>query len=115
MPDKKDVLAVEIGKRIAARRNQLGLTQEQAAEKAGLTQQFFANVETGGKNIRAESIIKVSKALDVSADFLLTGTVSDIDHNRLVKMLGSLDEEHFLMIETIIKDILKFGGFEKES
>lgn len=112
MPDKKDELAAEIGRRIAARRNQLGLTQEQAAEKAGLTQQFFASVETGGKNMRAESIIKVSRALDISTDFLLTGAVSDIDCSRLVKMLEPLDETHFLIIETIIQNIIKFGGFE---
>ena len=44
MPVKKDALAADMGKRIAARRNQLGLTQAEAAEKAGLTQQFFACV-----------------------------------------------------------------------
>ena len=44
MAENKSPLAIEIGRRIASRRNQLGLTQEQAAEKAGLTQQFFASV-----------------------------------------------------------------------
>ena len=66
---EKDKLAVEIGRRIANGRKQLSLTQEEAAERAGLTQQFFASVETGTKNIRAESIIKVTKALDISAVF----------------------------------------------
>lgn len=112
MPDKKDFSASEIGRRIAARRNQLGLTQEQAVEKAGLTQQFFASVETGAKNMRAESIIKVSKALNMSTDFLLTGKISNIDCNRLMNMLQSLDDTHFLEIETIILDIMRFGGFE---
>lgn len=114
MPDKKDTLAAEIGRRIAARRNQLGLTQEVAAERSGLTQQFFASVESGAKNIRAESIIKVSKGLNISADFLLTGEVSDLDCNRLTKMLKSLDENHFLEVETIIMDVLRFGGYEIE-
>ena len=52
MGTEKSTLAIEIGRRIAERRKQLGLTQAQAAEKAGLTQQFFASVETGAKNIR---------------------------------------------------------------
>lgn len=112
MPDNKDKLASEIGRRIAARRKQLGLTQEQAAERAGLTQQFFASVETGTKNIRAESIVNVSKALNISADFLLTGEVADLDCNRLMKMLKALDEKHFMEIETIILDVLRFGGYE---
>lgn len=115
MPAKKDILAVDIGRRIAARRNQLGLTQAEAAEKSGLTQQFFASVETGTKNIRAESIIKVSKALNVSTDFLLTGTVSDIDRTRLVKLLEQLDETRFIELEAIIQDILRFGGYRDES
>ncbi len=108
---QKDKLAVEIGRRIASRRKQLGLTQAEAAERADLTQQFFASVETGSKNIRAESIIKVSKALNISTDFLLTGIVSDLDRNRLMMMLEPLDEFHFLMIEGIIQDLLRFGGY----
>lgn len=111
MLDKNESLASEIGKRIAIRRNQLGLTQEQAAERSGLTQQFFASVETGAKNIRAESIIRVSKALNISTDFLLTGTVSDIDCDRLTNMLKQLDEKQFLEIESIIIQILKFSGY----
>ena len=49
---KRDLLfAKEMGKRIAQRRKELGLTQEKAAERCGLSLQFFASVETGGKNV----------------------------------------------------------------
>lgn len=112
MAEKNDTLAAEIGRRIATRRHQLGLTQAEAAERAGLTQQFFACVETGTKNIRAESIIKVSKALNISTDYLLTGMVSDIDRNRLVQMLETLDETRFCEMEAIIQSIIRFGGYE---
>ena len=115
MPSKKDALAADMGRRIAARRNQLGLTQAEAAERAGLTQQFFACVETGTKNIRAESIIGVSKALNVSADYLLTGEVTDIDRSRLIKMFESLDTVRFMEMETIIHDILQFGGYNMDT
>lgn len=115
MGTEKSTLAIEIGRRIAERRKQLGLTtQAQAAEKAGLTQQFFASVETGAKNIRAESIIKVSRALNISADFLLTGIVTDLDRHQVMKMLEPLDERQFLEIQNIIRDILKFGGCPPE-
>lgn len=113
MGTEKSTLAIEIGRRIAERRKQLGLTQAQAAEKAGLTQQFFASVETGAKNI-AESIIKVSRALNISADFLLTGIVTDLDRHQVMKMLEPLDERQFLEIQNIIRDILKFGGCPPE-
>lgn len=112
MPDKKDELAVEIGRRIASRRKQLGLTQEQAAERSGLTQQFFASVETGAKNMRAESIVKVSRGLNLSTDFLLTGQVSEIDCGNIVAMLKPLTGQEFLKMEDIVRDILKFSGHD---
>lgn len=114
MGKEKSELAVEIGRRIATRRNQLGLTQAQAAELSGLTQQFFASVETGSKNIRAESIIKVSKALNISADFLLTGMVTNFERHELMRMLEPLDEAQFFKIEDIIRDVLKFGGYDTD-
>lgn len=114
MDTKKDSLAPEIGHRIAVRRNQLGLTQAQAAELSGLTQQFFASVETGKKNMRADSIVKVSRALKVSTDFLLTGEVTDYERNRLVQMLEPLDETQFYKVEEIIKNILSFGGYDTQ-
>ena len=103
--------AAEIGRRISDRRKQLGLTQEQAAEKADLTQQFFASVESGSKNIRAESIIKVCYALDLSTDFLLKGVTTDLDRSRIVKLLERLDPPQQMEMEQIILQILKFSGY----
>ena len=90
------------------------MTQAEATELSGLTQQFFASVETGRKNMRADSIIKVSKALGVSTDFLLTGVVTDFERTRLTRMLEPLDEAQLYMVEEIIKNILKFGGYTTE-
>ena len=115
MNKKKDSLAPDIGRRIASRRKQLGLTQGQAAELSDLTQQFFASVETGKKNMRADSIVKVAKGLNVSTDFLLTGKVTDFERNRLVQMLEPLDEAQFYVIEELIKNVLRFGGYHIKS
>lgn len=114
MNNKRDNLASDIGCRIATRRNQLGLTQAEAAELSGLTQQFFASVETGRKNMRAESIIKVSKALNISADFLLTGDITDFERTRLMQMLEPLNATQLYLVEEIIKHILEFGGYNSK-
>ena len=55
--------AKEMGKRVAQRRKELGLTQEKAAERCGLSQQFFASIETGGKNVRGESLLELDQLL----------------------------------------------------
>ena len=106
MAQQRDPVAVEIGARIADRRKQLGWTQEQAAERAGLSHQFFACVERGLKNIRAESVIKISRAMYVSTDYILLGISSDIDRNHLVEMMSPLDETQLKCLEEIIKNYI---------
>lgn len=113
MPEHAKPLAAEIGSRIARRRKQLGLTQEQAAERSGLSHQFFACVERGIKNIRAESILKISKAMDISADYILTGQSSDVDRTHLLELMEPLDEVQLKCLEDIIKSFATACGHGK--
>lgn len=62
----------EFGKRIIERRKQLSFTQEALAEKADVTTQFVSYAESGKLAMRPENLLKVSAALEVSADYLLT-------------------------------------------
>lgn len=112
MLEKANPLAAEIGSRIAQRRKQLGLTQEQAAERSGLSHQFFACVERGIKNIRAESIIKISKAMDISADYILIGQSSDVDRSHLLALLAPLNEKQLKCAEDILKSFVAACGYE---
>lgn len=101
---KRDLLfAKEMGKRIARRRKELGLTQEKAAERCGLSLQFFASVETGGKNVRAESLAKLAEGLEVSADQLLLGRVTDFDLARDLQCLKRLNEEEYQRLMTVME------------
>lgn len=104
---------VEIGERIAKRRKQLNMTQEQAAERSGLSHQFFACVERGSKNMRAESIIKLSKALDMSTDYILLGKSNDSDRKYLLELLEPLDEVQLKCMEDIMKSYLVACGHIK--
>lgn len=106
MTEKDNQLAKDIGARIAQRRKELGWTQEQAAEKADLSQQFFACVERGIKNIRAESIIKISKSMDISADYLLMGKCTNIDRSNITKLFNELDHTQLMLLEKIIKNYI---------
>lgn len=68
-----DEFLCEMGKRISTRRKGLGMTQEGLAEKAGLTSQTISTAETGTKALRPQNIVKLCKALETSADYLLFG------------------------------------------
>ena len=57
-----------IGKRIKQCRERLGLTQEQFAEKTGLTTNYISTVERGASFPRCEKLILILNSLEVSAD-----------------------------------------------
>ena len=69
----------DIGRRIMERRKTLGLTQEALAEKGGVTAQFISYAEAGKRAMRPENLLKIAVALEVSADYLLTGDIIDKD------------------------------------
>ena len=74
---KQEDTPKNVEKRILEYRKKLALTQEQAAESASVSHQFFLLIEIGKKNMQAENIVKVANALRVSTDYLLTGKRSN--------------------------------------
>ena len=99
---EKDFSAIAIGKRITECRNMLGLTQEELAEKGDMTTQFVSYAESGKRVIRSENLLKLSKALEVSADFLLTGEIVDKDMFIMSEKLSKLSSKQFKFIESIV-------------
>lgn len=55
-----------LGKNIKKRRKELKLTQQQLAEKAGIGLNFLGKIEVAYAKPSFETIIKISKALDIS-------------------------------------------------
>ena len=105
-------LSQEIGMRILCRRKQLRLTQEQMAEKAGVSHQFFSCVELGRKNMRAENIVRLSCAMEVSTDYILMGKSNDVDYSYFTSMLKKLNETQLRCVEEVIKNILVACGYD---
>ncbi len=55
-----------IGKRVRELRNNLGISQEELADLAGLDRTYITSVECGRRNISIVNIEKLAKALDVT-------------------------------------------------
>lgn len=100
MADK--VLLKAMGKRICERRKFLGLTQEQLAERIGVSVQMISNLELGKKAIRPENLVKICSVLTVSSDFILTGKKNADDKNILMDKINSLSDEDYKMMEMLI-------------
>ena len=105
MPDNnKDNLLIKMGKRIAARRKTLKMTQEEFADRLGVSVPMVSNLEQGKKAIRPENLVKVCEELGLSADYLLTGkTVTSGDASCMIAEIESLDVEEICILRTIAK------------
>lgn len=64
---------IDIGMRIRSRRIELRLTREHLAQLADISDRFLYDIESGQKGLSAETLYKLSKALEVSADWVLGG------------------------------------------
>lgn len=103
----EEINLLEIGKRITERRKKLGMTQEMLAEKGDLTPQFVSYAESGKRAMRPENVIKLAKALEVSADYLLTGNIVDKDLLILSDKMRKLSPEMLHIVENIIDECVK--------
>ncbi len=87
----KEYLNKEIGLRVRRRREVLGCTREQIAERANISVQFLFDIEKGKKSMTAMTIVNLAEALSVSIDFLLLGAEKkDEQHNAEWEQMFSL-------------------------
>ena len=65
-----------LGLRIREARKKLKMTQEQLAEKVGITDVYICEIERGNKMPSIPVLIAIVEALDISADYLLRDNIS---------------------------------------
>ena len=92
----------EMGQRIMLRRKSLHLTQEELADRLGVSTQMISNLELGKKAIRPENLAKVCQVLELSADFVLTGAQTHTAVDAVAEKLGPLTEKELQMVSNMI-------------
>lgn len=68
---------MEFSERLKKLRKDTGLTQVDVASKLGISQQAYASWERGIKKPTQENLVKLSKILYVSVDYLLGNSEKD--------------------------------------
>ena len=63
---------MSLADRVKRKRLELGMTQTEAAEKAGIRQQSWQSIEDG-KTLKPRNIIGIAKALNCDASWLMNG------------------------------------------
>ncbi len=92
----------DMGQRIMVRRKTLRMTQEELAEKLGVSTQMISNLELGKKAIRPENLAKICDALGLSADFVLTGTNTKTAVDTVAEKLVQLTAEELQIVSDMI-------------
>lgn len=80
---------VSIGERIRKRRNELHITQTQVQKETGISSGNLSGIEAGRSLPSASALIGLSKMLDCTTDWILTG-VSPISENMSI---SNIEEE----------------------
>ena len=85
----------KIGNKILALRKKMGLTQAELAEKAGLADRTYADIERGNVNMRIETFLKICDSLRVTPDAILTeeNTALQLKQEEVMKKLTDCSEK----------------------
>ena len=79
---------MSLGDKVRYAREQMGLTTQILAEKAGVSQPYISEIENGNKNPSAKTIMKLAASLNVPGEFLLRNdvkTLAEMDIESAVK------------------------------
>jgi len=66
-----------VGERIKKRRTELGWTQDQLAQKAGISKSFLSDLENGKRSVSADNLLDIARVLNLSLDYLMKGEESE--------------------------------------
>jgi transcriptional regulator with XRE-family HTH domain len=70
---KRDPILAAFGRNVRQRREAMQFTQELLAEQAGLDRTYISDIERGTRNPGVKNVVRLGKALGISAAQLLEG------------------------------------------
>ena len=80
----------EIGRRLRQRRVEMALTQEELAEKAGISISFVGHIVRGEKSASLETYRRLCECLGVSLDWMAYGKRATLCDGSQCDMLNDL-------------------------
>jgi len=88
---------VDFGRRLKELRKQSGLTQQQLADRIGVTKSVISFYELRERSPSPEVLAKLSYVFHISTDWLL-----GIEHNKTIDVSG-LDDEDIKAVQLIVE------------
>lgn len=78
-----EVDTLQIGNRIRQKREELHMTREQLSEILDITPKFCSDIETGARGMSLKTLMRISKTLYMSTEYILFGEESENDKTPL--------------------------------
>ena len=95
----------KIGQKIRKYRKAEGLSQEELAERIGISVTHMSHIETGNTKLSLPFFVEIANVLDVQTDDLLKDSPhgKSIATDELLNILNSCDDKQIKVIVDIIK------------
>lgn len=92
----------KIGERIRKYRREQNLSQEELAEKIGISTTHMSHIETGSTKLSLPVLVELAEKLNVSSDNLLFDE-QNISNSEISNLLNECSPEELDIITSIIK------------
>lgn len=94
----------ELGKRIAAARQDAGLTQAECAARSGLHRSALAKIETGGRGVGAMELANIASSIDIRIEWLFDEAPASVISRRRGRGADGPDASVDRMVERAARE-----------
>ncbi len=98
---------VELGNRIKKQRELLGYTREHLAELVNVTPRFCYDLELGLKGMSLETLCNLSRALNISTDYLLFGPKKDENLTSINALIATCPPDKRTLLDGIVSNFIQ--------
>ena len=99
-----------LGKRIRARRIELGRPQRKLAEAAKISEKYLSRIELGEVTPSFSVVARITAALEITLDELLQRPVhqkTSVGREQLAALLAELDEPTLQHVVGVVREVLR--------
>lgn len=91
MKQKETYDRLAVGTRLKTRRKQLGWSRRYVADRIGLVEKYYADIERGTCGMSVETLMALTKLYDFSMDALIYGNVLRSDRSEEEALISCLE------------------------
>lgn len=91
---------ISLGRQVRRQRQNMNMTQERLAEKAGISASFLGHIERGSRKASLETLINIANALNVGTDKLL---VDSLNLRYNIESMGAFDANKRHLLQEVLR------------